>query len=148
MLPTLEAAEICVAIPVALCLIAPVGCLAGMLFLGGLALAPVACILTPFLCCLPCALCCCAEASAGDETGPGLYVDRHPVFYTPYGPAVFTRGAMYSNDGEDIYIVNSTVFTQQPQPSAQQSQPQRRSGVVITELPPDADEAAGKQKAA
>jgi hypothetical protein len=147
MVPTLEAAEICVAVPVALCLLAPIGCLAGVLLLGGLALAPVACILTPLLCCLPCALCCCAETTEGDERGPRVYMERHPVFYTPYGPAVYTRAGMFGDGGEDIYIVNSTVFTQQQPPQPQAAQ-QRRSGVVITELPPDGDEAAGKEKAA
>jgi hypothetical protein len=143
MLPTAEAAELCILAPLALCLIAPVGCLAAGLFLGGLALAPAACVLCPLLCCVPCmALCCPAFLpTAGDESGPGLYTDRHPVFFTPYGPAVWERGALY-DDGE-VYIVNSTVFEGGAPPP---QQPQRRSGgVVITELP---DDDAGKQKSA
>ena len=153
MIPPVEAAEICVAVPVAICLVAPLGCLVGALFLGGLAMAPVACILLPLACCLPCTLCCCPQAlpNAGDETGAGLYTDR-PVFFTPYGTAVYTRGGLY-DDGE-ILIVNSTVFQ-----TAGASEPAlgggggggatRRGGVVITELPPDEDGAAGgKPKAA
>jgi hypothetical protein len=153
MIPPVEAAEICVAVPVAICLVAPLGCLVGALFLGGLAMAPVACILLPLACCLPCTLCCCPQTvpNAGDETGPGLYTDR-PVFYTPYGTAVYTRGGLY-DDGE-IFIVNSTVFQSADARDAALGAgggASRRGGVVITELPPDEDSAAaasGKQKAA
>ena len=148
MLPTLEAAEICVAVPVALCLLAPIGCLAGALFLGGLAMAPVACVLCPLLCCTACATCCCCAPSAGDESGPGLYVDRQPVFFTPYGAAVFTRTGLY-DDGE-VYIVNSTVFTDAAPPPRGAARRTGAGGVVITELPDDAPAGAvaGKDKAA
>ena len=155
MIPPVEAAEICVAVPVAICLVAPLGCLVGALFLGGLAMAPVACILLPLACCLPCTLCCCPQVlpCAGDETGPGLYVDQRPVFFTPYGTAVYTRGGLY-DDGE-IFIVNSTVFESgapnlRRDAAANGGGATRSSGVVITELPPDEDSAAaaGKQKAA
>ena len=153
MIPAVEAAEICVAVPVAICLVAPLGCLVGALFLGGLALAPVACILLPLACCLPCTLCCCPQAlpTAGDETGPGLYTDR-PVFFTPYGTAVYTRGGLW-DDGE-VYIVNSTVFQTagvgEPAVASSGGGATRRGGVVITELPPDDDAGAagGKPKTA
>ena len=155
MIPPVEAAEICVAVPVAICLVAPLGCLVGALFLGGLALAPVACILLPLACCLPCTLCCCPQAlpTAGDETGPGLYVDRRPMFFTPYGMAVYNAGGLY-DDGE-ILIVNSTIFQNadaRREAALGGGGATRRSGggVVITELPPDEDAAAtsGKEKAA
>ena len=153
MIPPVEAAEICVAVPVAICLVAPLGCLVGALFLGGLAMAPVACILLPLACCLPCTLCCCPQTvpNAGDETGPGLYTDR-PVFFTPYGTAVFTRGGLY-DDGE-ILIVNSTIFQSADARDAalagRAASRRAGGGVVITELP-DEDTAAaatGKQKEA
>jgi hypothetical protein len=168
MRPAADALELCVAVPIALCFLAPLGCLAGGLFLGGLALAPVAAVcLLPALCCLPCALCCCGGAlpTAGDESGPGLFVDRQSVFFTPYGPAlvVIARGGLY-DDGE-VYIVNSTVFTDgaaggggaggyaqggacAPSGYAGSATTTRRGGVVITELPEEADAAAGKEKAA
>ena len=150
MVPAVEAAELCVAVPVALCVLAPVGCLAGALLLGGLVMAPVACVLAPLLCCTACTLCCCAP-NAGDESGPGLYVDRHPVFFAPYGMpygvAPYGGAAMFGVDEDEVYIVNSTVFSAAPAAPA----PQRRPGaVVIEELPPEAApaDAPSKDKAA
>jgi hypothetical protein len=143
MLPPLEVAEICVAVPIGLCLLAPLGCICGGMLMTGLLLTVPFCLLLPVACCIPCAMCCCPQAlqTSGDETGPTMF-------------------RMTVDDGE-VFIVNSTVFQTADARRDFASGAQRRSGVVITELPPDellpppppddaatAAAAAGKEKAA
>lgn len=150
--PPVEAAEICAAGTVAVCVAVPLGCLAGAIILGGAMAIPLCCILAPLACCLPCALCCCPPTAEERR----VYVTRRgtPVFFTPYGPVAAAgaspypyAGGLYGVDEGEIVIVNSTVFTSAggvtqrsaasgDTPGLTQQRP-RPGGVVITELPDD-----------
>lgn len=161
--PPAEAAELCVAGSVAVCLVVPVSLCLGALLIGGVMLAPVCCLLAPLVLCLPCALCCCPPSSYTDEEERVVYRSR-PLFYSPYfsspgGPAYAAARSQqwaYSTgmtvDGGEVLIVNSTVFSsargEGEQRSTAAAQPPRR-GVVLEELtdadvPPD----GGKPKTA
>lgn len=131
--PAVEAAEICAAGTVAVCIAVPLGlCLAGVVLVGGALALPLCCVLGATACCLPCALCCCPPEVEGERRV--IYTRRRtPVFFTPYGP-------MAGGDGSEVFIVNSTVFTSTSSPRAPppSTATQRRQGVVLTELPDDA----------
>ena len=129
-----EAAEICAAGTVAVCIAVPLGlCLAGVVLVGGALALPLCCVLGASVCCLPCALCCCPPSEAGEQRV--IYTRRGtPVFFTPYGPMA---GAMPGVQEGEVYIVNSTVFTSSRAAPAQSTATQRRQGVVLTELPDD-----------
>ena len=163
--PPAEAAELCVAGSVAVCLVVPVSLCLGALLIGGVVLAPVCCLLAPLVLCLPCALCCCPASSYLDEEERVVYRSR-PLFYSPYSSSPGWGGPAYAAarsqqwayatgmtvDGGEVLIVNSTVFSsargEGEQRSTAAAQPPRR-GVVLEELtdadvPPD----GGKPKTA
>jgi len=146
---------------VALCVALPISCcLAGALVVG-LVVAPLAAclVLSPLLCCLPCAICCCPqeEGAPAYYYGPAGGMGRAGM--GPAGGMRYTNGGQHFYDYpppgvdecEEVYIVNSSVFRSDgggvrdgPPGTSTRS----RGGVVITELeeaPADAGGPADKK---
>ena len=142
-----------------LCVVAPLSVVAaGVLLIGAAVAAPLACcLLAPLFCCLPCAMCCCPpeqQVLYTNADGTRVYTQTNGgQFFTAYdNPAAYAYpvpGMPGLDDGEELYIVNSTVFTDGKQASGARPRA-ARSGVVLTEIdepvPTEAEGAAEKAK--